>query len=61
MLKKDLLYKEYPPWPPIEFGLQTIHYLQHVMKLCDEGLDPKSKSIDEYVTHGDKLKLFGNP
>lgn len=61
MLKKDLLDKEYPPWPPIEFNLQTIQYFQDVRKLCAEGLDPKSKSIDEYVTHGDKVKLFGNP
>ena len=30
-------------------------------QLCVEGLDPKSKSIDKYVTHGDKVKLFGNP
>ena len=26
MLKKILLDKEYPPWPSIEFSLQTIHY-----------------------------------
>ena len=61
MLKKDLLDKEYPPWPSIEFNLQTIHYFQDVGKLCAKSLDPKSISIDEYVTHGDKVKLFGNP
>ena len=31
MLKKDLLDKEYPPWPPIEFSLQTIHHFQEVV------------------------------
>jgi hypothetical protein len=60
MLKTYLLDKEYSPWPSIKFSLQTIHYFQDVRKLCAKSLDPKSKPIDEYITHDGKVKLFDN-
>lgn len=61
ILKKELIDKDYPPSPPIEISLQTSNSFQDARKLCAKGLDPKSKSVAEYLTLGDKIKLFGNP